>query len=366
MTIVAATLFVLGKQGYVRHDPAHVELFVGGVVAPWLAFRWAGWQRALAVAAVGVTVVASPFITERGIDESLDPGRAFEQVTALFDPSERSAESVAATREKLTDGYELPRSMIDAIGERPIQALPWETNLLWAYDLNWQPLPVIQDYAAYTNELDDLNAEALADPGGPELLLRHLGPDDTPPALDGRYPPFDAPATTRAMLCNFRSLETTARYQLLARAEPHCGSERELGTVEAQWGEAVPVPPAPDAHSAVFARIEGTEVAGLERLRTLLYRAATRRVWLDGDQYRLTPQAGPQGLLLSLPATLDYPSPFLLAQNPATLMVTTGDGVVRPRGPLEITFFSLPVDAPRPGTGGRAPATPAAASDTGG
>ena len=97
-------------------------------------------------------------------------------------------------------------------------------------------LPVFQDYQAYTAELDLQNAEALASADGPQRILRHLGFTGGPAAIDNRYPSFDSPATTRAMLCNFRSLRTTARYQVLGRNEDRCSASPELGSIAVGYG----------------------------------------------------------------------------------------------------------------------------------
>ena len=352
LLVVAVTTFAIAKQGYVRHDFIHVEMFLGVIAAPWLALRWSAWARVAPVAAVAIILALSPKVTSLGMDDRLVPRLAVEQLRALVDPSRR-AELRDAGRERLAAEYGVPAGMLSLIGDRPVHASPWETNLVWAYDLNWRPLPVFQDYSAYTAGLDDLNAEALAAADGPDRILRHLGPDGAPPAIDNRYPPFEAPASTRAMLCNFRALQTTARYQLLARTPNRCGAPRQLGSVDAAYGEAVRVPAPPDARSAVFARIEGNEVAGLERLRALLYRAASRRIWLDEIEYRLLPQAGSQGLLLSAPPRSDFPPPFNLAANPATVMLTAGTGWATPDGPLRIEFYSLEIAPRPPGIGGR-------------
>jgi hypothetical protein len=341
--IVAVAAFAIGKQGYVRHDFLHVDLFVGVIAAPWLALNWSGWARLAPAGAVAAILALSPQMTSFGLDQRVDPERTVDQLRAVFDPGRR-AELRDQARAALAGEYDVSARMLALIGDRSVHVTPWETNLVWAYGLNWRPLPVFQDYVAYTAELDAMNADALADDDGPERILRHLGPDGGPAALDGRYAPFDAPATTRAMVCNFSDLATTAGYQLLGRIPDRCGPARELGSVVADYGEVVAVPRPPDRRSAVFARVEGNEVAGLERLRALIYRAASRRILLDGAEYRLIPQAASQGLLLSLPSAADFPAPFALAANPASVTLTAGTGPAAPDGPVRIEFFSVPLD----------------------
>ena len=39
---------------------------------------------------------------------------------------------------------------------------PSEAAAVWAYELDWRPLPVFQPYIAWTQDLDERNAEAVA------------------------------------------------------------------------------------------------------------------------------------------------------------------------------------------------------------
>lgn len=68
---------------------------------------------------------------------------------------------------------------------------PALASLAWAQRVPWPPLPVFQTYVAYTGSLDRRNASALASPGGPPRIVRHVGPArapdfPAPPGLDQR------------------------------------------------------------------------------------------------------------------------------------------------------------------------------------
>lgn len=333
--------FALFKQGFVRHDPGHVELFIGAIVAPWLALRLPGSGRWVAAAAVGLIALFSWPLASRDLPETIRPRLALEQLRALIDPGERDAvgeEAKAATRA----AYGIDPRVIERIGDAPMHALPWESAIPWAYDLEWRPLPVFQDYTAYTPELDRANADAAASPDGPEYLLMHLDEELDLADLDGRYPPFDTPAATRAILCNFRPALQSGGYALLERAHGRCGPERSLEAVTAAYGEPVTVPRARDGE-AVFASVEGLESAGLERLRSFAFRAATRTVAVDDAEYRIVGANAQAGLLLTAPRGFDLPAPFTLAPAAKTLRFETGGGPLADDGPLEVKFFAVPV-----------------------
>ena len=208
---------------------------------------------------------------------------------------------------------------------------------------------MFQSYTAYTPYLDHLNADALSDPAGPELILRHTtdtesGERGTVRGLDGRYAPYDAPAATQAMLCNFRAVRTTPRYQLLERVPDRCGEPRELGSVDASYGQAVEVPEARPGEM-VFARVSGLDPAGIERLGTLLYRAAPRYVVFDRDRgYRLVAANAGDGLIMTAPANRDFPRPFAMAPDTRTVSFEKDSGFLVPGGgDLRIDFYALPI-----------------------
>jgi hypothetical protein len=204
----------------------------------------------------------------------------------------------------------------------------------WAYDLDWKPLPVFQDYSAYTAELDDLNADALASPDGPDAILRET------PALDERFPGWDPPAQQVATLCNFEVTQTTKRWQLLERVPDRCGEPEPIGSVDSSYGKVVDVPDAGPG-KVVLVRIHGAEVSGLESIRTLLYKAKTR--WAttgSGDRYRLIPGTAADGLLLSGSRRLVGRGSFAQAPQADSLTVT---GL---SGDLRYDFFSMDVASP--------------------
>ena len=67
-----------------------------------------------------------------------------------------------------------------------MQIDPHETSLAWTYELDWQPVPVLQLYSAYTPYLDQVNTSALEGPSAPTGVLVSapfkFGTGDTNPA----------------------------------------------------------------------------------------------------------------------------------------------------------------------------------------
>lgn len=346
VVLVALLAFTTFKQGFVRHDFGHMRVLVPILLAPWVAFAWHGRTRLAAAAAILVIVVAYFPLTDDTVDRVADPIQNAEQarddVGALLIPSERRA-TLAAAREETLQEYQVDDATLEAVGDEPVAVYPWETAMVWAYDLNWRPLPVFQSYTAYTHHLDELNADAMRAPDGPQRVLRHA-PNGL--SIDGRYQPYEAPDTSLAMLCNFRTLRTTAAYQVLGRVPDRCGELRPLEAVAAPYGQWVRVPRPPSRDEAVVAVIDGLEPTNRERLLTMLYRDLEHQVVFDDNrQWRLLPDtAQGQPLLLAAPKGSDFPEPFDLAPDLRVVKFLKEEGFTGDLPPLTIEFMALPVE----------------------
>lgn len=356
LVLTAILCFSAWKEGFVRFQigGGHLLIFFLWVLAPWvsivLAPRWRA--RWIGLAGFAVTVALYFGANELRPGDRLDPfgnaRDAVDQVRTLLDPAERGHARDTA-RFATAVAYGVDQRTLELIGDRPVDVYPWDASLAWAYDLDWHPLPVFQSYTAYTPHLDRQNADALASDSGPELVLRHsltpgTGNLSTVFGIDGRYAPYDAPAATLAMLCHFQAVRTTPRYQLLERVPDRCGKRRELGSVDASYGQAVDVPRARPGE-VVLARVDGLAPAGAERLGTLLYRAAPRHVVFDGTRaFRLVAANAADGLVVSAPAARDFPRPFAMAPNARTLTFEKDSGFLSgDGGDLTIDFYAVPI-----------------------
>jgi hypothetical protein len=222
--------------------------------------------------------------------------------------------------------YKLDPPTLRLLEGRTVHVDPWEIALAWYYGLRWRPLPVFQDYSAYTASLDRLNAGRLDAAGGPERVVREntalVDPQYPQPTIDGRLPAWDPPAQSLALLCNYAPLRTTARWQVLGKVRDRCGPPQLIRSLHVRDGQTVTLPAAGDG-GAVFIRIRGAGVSGRERLRALLYRARARQAVLNGTQaYRLIPGTAGDGLITSIPRTVDFPGPFSLSPDVRTIAIT--------------------------------------------
>jgi hypothetical protein len=273
--------------------------------------------------------------------------KASAQFRTLVSPGRRAAVT-AGGRRWISAIFQLDPASLRLLRGHTVDVEPWDISAAWFYGLRWKPLPVFQDYSAYTAALDRLNARALAAAGGPQRILREntavIGFQPSPPAIDGRNPPWDPPAQSVAMLCHYAPLRTTVRWQVLGKVRDRCGAPRLVQSITAGDGQVVTLPAAAPG-GAVLIRIHGAGVSGAERLRTLLYRARDRHAVVNGAvAFRLVPGTAADGLLTSIDAGRDFPRPFALGTQVKTLAITGTGRAVR------IDVFRMPIAAtPEPG-----------------
>lgn len=317
VVVVALATFAIYKEGVVRVDAGHLTLYFANACVLWLAVGLGGvrWRWAL-TAAAAVALMTIP-VRPPGLGTNLDLVSnlrfAFDQARTLVSPGRREA-VIEAGRASMEATYQLEPGALAALHGHTVAVEPWEIGAAWAYRLRWRPLPVFQNYSAYTSRLDRLNSEAIESPDGPERLLREnqqlVFPEFPSSDLDGRFPGWDPPEQARAVLCNFAPLYTSERWQVLGRTGERCGAPRSLGTVSAAPGEEVTVP-TPPAGTVVFVRIAGAGVSGLERPRTFFFHASSRHLTVNGaTSYRLVAETAGDGLLLRAAPGLVEPGPF--------------------------------------------------------
>lgn len=343
--LMAIAAFAVFKEGVVRTDAGHLSLYFSTACVLWIAIPWGRERRLWLVAGAAAIALAGVPVRPPGMPTNLN---AFDNVKLAGEGAlnllsgARRSDLIAAGRADLQGVYGLDQRMLRQLDGRTVSIEPWEASVAWAYEgSEWQPLPVFQNYSAYTSGLDRLNADAVADPNGPERILREnplqVFPEFPTRDLDARFAGWDPPEQQRAVLCNFSPLQTDERWQLLGRVPDRCGAPRPAGSARAGEGEPVTVP-APGPGEAVFVRIGGAGVGGLEKVSAALFHAAVRRLVVDGSRsYRLIPETAGDGLLLRGNGAFATPGPFSPFPQARTIAVTgAGDG-------LRFEFFRLQV-----------------------
>jgi len=344
--VTAVAGFIAYKEGAVRFDVFHVIIFFATAAPLLMVIRWRGRLRLVGVAAVlavgALAVHVAPANTVGSFNPVTHVKTFVTQVRTLASPARRR-HIMAAGRFWNLVLYRVEPSTVALLRGHRVHVDPWAASVVWAYNLDWRPLPVFQDYQAYTSRLDAANARVLRSPSdGPDRILRENVPLIEPrfraAAIDDRYPAWDPPQAAIAMLCNFAPLQTTQRWQVLGRTRNRCGAPRLLRSVNTRYGASIPVPQAAPGE-AVFARVHGAGVSGIETLRALLFRARFRYVTVNGRQIsRLVPGTAADGLLMSVPKSADFPGAGFALSPAARTLSFTGTS-----GSLHVDFYAMPL-----------------------
>ncbi|HEX5713961.1 MAG TPA: hypothetical protein VFX85_11660, partial [Solirubrobacterales bacterium] len=195
VALMALAAFTVFKEGVVRTDAGHLSLFFSTACVLWIAIPWTRARWYWLVAGVGVIAAVSWPVRPEGQTNNLDPvanaKQAIEQAHTLVSPSRRQR-LIDDGRESMHSIYKIEPRILAALRGHTVAVEPWEIGAAWAYDLDWDPLPVIQNYSAYTARLDQINSEALVAPDGPERLLREnvgvVYPEFPTRTIDNRFP----------------------------------------------------------------------------------------------------------------------------------------------------------------------------------
>jgi hypothetical protein len=340
---VAVAAFSAYKYGIVRFDEGHLSLGLSALLGIWLLLPWKKIRAApfLAASAVVGVIFVHSYPTPLRLDVMSNLNVLREGAEVVVRPGLRQLK-INEGRALMQSTYNVDPTILAAMKGKTVSVDPWEIGVAWAYELEWSPLPVIQNYSAYTSRLDRLNAEAVRDPEGPDVILRQ-NPGNTLPwgarTIESRLPAWDPPEQALATVCNFVSVRVVPTWQVLERIPNRCGSPSLISSVVGEPEEEILVPQA-GRNEIVILKLEGAEIEGLERIKTLLWKPPVRTAVLNGGEvsYRLVPGTSGDGLVVSRDPSLDGTEGF---EELPQLNHIRIEGVSRT---LKFNFYRIKVD----------------------
>jgi hypothetical protein len=254
--ISAGFVFVSFKHGLVRQDTSHIYIFFANALLIFISMYITNKKQLTSLMRSLILIFA--FILAAAIFKSFprqiipDIGGKFKIIGSAVS----LATDDAATRAKILEGAKrkmrtLEDETIKYIGNKSVDLIPWEISQAYGYNLNWAPRPVFHCYCAYTDKLDMLNSQYYESDKAPDILLYAIG------TLDSRYSLFDAPATFRAILRNYKPVFVDNRfhsYIILRKADKQrLSTSRTISVLDTEIGKSIPVPKIKDKY--LFAKI---------------------------------------------------------------------------------------------------------------
>lgn len=341
--MVAGWIWVVFREGFVRND-GHFTVFFGLVLVLICGLAACRLGRVtVAASLVGLAVVSLIPIVVVGTPGNLFAPSARPRALAsefynLVNSSRRSR-LIQSERTALQQGPDgLSKEVLASLRGRTVAIEPWENMIAWEYpDIAWDPEPVLQDYSAYTTDLDQRDARFLESVRAPQRVLVEKGA-----SVDGRYSFFEPPATEIALLCHYREVMEDGAWQVLARGSNRCGPPEKIQSRTASFGAALQVPKASDSHILAF-RVELSSPLA-DRVEALLYKPPPVMVILytsEGPQrYRFVSGTADDLHVLSDPPALGWSADA----SPLTVqsVAFAGGGWSAGQGAVHVAFYVVP------------------------
>jgi hypothetical protein len=309
-TVTLVIVWLLFKEGFVRHDLHDLVFFAA---APVMLVAFAPKKHPWTLVA-GVLFLTGLFLIATidfptFVPQPVSAVRNFGTEMATVASPGRRAGVIEESRRSLRATYALPPRMVAMMRDHTVDISPWEQTVAWAYpQIRFDPLPVIQNYSAYTPSLDRLDTSYLSSPDAPRFILVQPGLD-----LDGRNPAFDPPATQVAIECRYHQVAGNPSWQLLERGPNRCGPLIPVGVVTTGFRHWVSVPTAP-VGDAIVARFQLSQ-GWLNGLEAIAFKPPNVFMGYHSSQqhgeFRFVAATGPDLHLLQPALTLDYSSRFI-------------------------------------------------------
>ena len=305
--VTLVTVWMLIKEGFVRHDGHDLIFFA---VAPLALAAFPPKRRPWLVVPGVLVLIGVLLIAADGVVPLLPRPdvavRSLGSEASTLASSHRAAVIIGQSRRSLRTTYALPSRMVAMMRGQTVDISPWEQNVAWAYpQIRFDPLPVIQDYSAYTSSLDQLDTSYVASSDAPRFILRQ------PVSSDGRDPAFEPPDAQLAIECRYHQVAGDATWQLLERGRYRCGPLRSLGVATTGFGHWLQVPTAP-AGDAIVARFQ-LSVGRLSSLEAVVFKPASVNIQYNGNRknsWRFVTATGSDLHVLRGASTLGYYSGF--------------------------------------------------------
>lgn len=294
-------VYVSFRHGFTRHIPEHALLFFWPLLVVAAATLLRPARRSVALIACATLAVAIWNVADYTLTEvtTVSTAAVVRQVDFLVSSDQRH-EMQADIRRRLRESYALPPALVERMRGETVHIDPQEAAVAWAFpELEWRPATVLQSYSTYTARLDDLNAGFLAGDRAPRYVLRESV------THDARNPRFESPAYMLELVCRYREVASTERWQLLERGSSRCGVAQPVSQQRVRFGERVAVPPA--AQAIVVARFEDFDMPLSDRLRGLLLKRKTQ--WMvvrPGGVVRFLPGHAGSPHLMAMPPCVGW------------------------------------------------------------
>jgi hypothetical protein len=345
--LMLPSLFFAFKHGFVRPGEHSLHFFTWIPLLMGLVLLFTPFRRSTAWLALLLlwTLTTSLYMSNNTHIMSklagLDRLRGLRQ-TLNYGQSKATLKNAA---QPALAAYVLPEQWRQIIGQHSVSVFPIEAAYAQVNPLNFQSFPVVQAYAAYTRDLDRLNAGFLTDlRSAPRYILTQWL------AIDRRHVLMDVPATWLALFQWYDAQAQSDDPQLLCllkrRSQPRFQQRVWLERKESPLNEPVEIPRS--AHPIVMKLSLRLSFAG--QLAKFFFRVPKVYLELTGPHgwrnHRIMPDTLGNELFINyLPLThADFYA--LMSDQPWSSRVDRiklkGEGLSYYQNRLQVEFYTIP------------------------
>jgi hypothetical protein len=311
LVVMVGALFFGFRQAFTRQSLDHNAAFfiIVALLLCILLERGPRWRATVLLIALS-SLVASPALSTyvRG-----NPAVSWVTGLGILSSDESQLAVLDQARRQDQAEYGLPRTMVEATRGHAISVDPWEVSMVWAYSMKWRPMPVFQSYSAYTEQLDQLNADAAKFAKPDQMIIREttISTPEQFTWIDGRNPVWESPRYTLAVVCNYSLVTADKRWMLLRKSVNRCGqSSPATAARQVSAGASVEVP-GTGADQIVTVSFVPTKTDLLFSLAQLTIKNPDPLMAsVDGVPYRLPEGLASGPLLMVLPSGVGWPADF--------------------------------------------------------
>lgn|GEM_PF-2937541 len=282
MALMIAPVWLMFKQGFVRHDSHSAQFFsLVASVAALAAYHWHHRLIASLVALFLVVQVAAFGQNLTSVDPAQHVATFGQGLTSSFVPTARK-QRLQTAASTIKAEAKLAPALIQRVGDKTVYIEPFNHSITYAYGMNAAIIPTILEYGAYNHDLDRLNSDWFTNEAtAPSFILRRI----STLTVDSRNPLWDSPSAKIQETCLYRIAQTDGDWILLERRQTSvCGSESTDSTTFLPAGTSLTVP-ATSGSLTVLRVLPKTSAA--EQIRSLLLKPSELKVTHNGTSYRL-------------------------------------------------------------------------------
>lgn len=204
MIICMPVLFMAYKHGAVRCDEIHVKWALSeccSIVATLLFFinldeEMKKGRKKVRLAISIIVFVLISVVTGIGKANIVD-NFSYRCKGIYIIAADSLMEEANQLRLERIEG--IPDSFVEMIADSTVTSLPWDISFIEKYDSiskNFVPIPYLQSYVAYSNELDKILADFFDDNGPEYIIFKYK-------SIDLRVPLLDTPTAWKSVVSNY-------------------------------------------------------------------------------------------------------------------------------------------------------------------